>query len=75
MASIADTITMGFGSFGSVNDLPTLGYGIAAQAALPSDLFIASQGASGDTYSQSGSGDTYSHASNDDDFTQGGGIA
>lgn len=30
MASIATVVTMGFGSFGSVNLLPTLGYGIAA---------------------------------------------
>lgn len=27
-ASIATVVTMGFGSFGSVNLLPTLGYGI-----------------------------------------------
>lgn len=29
MASIATVVTMGYGSFGSVNLLPTLGYGIA----------------------------------------------
>lgn len=28
MASIATVVTMGYGSFGSVNLLPTLGYGI-----------------------------------------------
>lgn len=42
---------------------------------LGTQLFIATQGASGDTYSQSGSGDTYTQGANDDDFTQGGGIA
>jgi hypothetical protein len=30
MASPSTVITMGFGSFGSVNLLPTLGYGIGA---------------------------------------------
>lgn len=30
MASIATVVTMGFGSFGSVNLLPTIGYGIGA---------------------------------------------
>lgn len=29
MASIATVVTMGFGSFGSVNLLPTIGYGIS----------------------------------------------
>lgn len=75
MASVASTITLGFGAWGGVNDLPTLGYGLGAAPVLPSDLFIATQGASGDTYSQSASGDVYSQASDDDDFTQGGGIA
>lgn len=28
MASIATVVTMGYGSFGSINLLPTLGYGI-----------------------------------------------
>lgn len=32
MASIATVVTRGFGSFGSVNLLPTLGYGIGAAA-------------------------------------------
>ena len=35
MASIATVVTMGYGSFGSVNVLPTLGYGIGAE---PVDL-------------------------------------
>lgn len=30
MASIATVVTMGYGSFGSVNLIPTLGYGIGA---------------------------------------------
>lgn len=42
---------------------------------LGTQLFIATQGASGDTYSQSSSGDTYSQGARDDEFTQGGGIA
>lgn len=34
MASIATVVTMGFGSFGSVNLLPTLGYGVEEAAEL-----------------------------------------
>lgn len=34
MASIATVVTMGFGSFGSANLLPTLGYGISAPTPL-----------------------------------------
>jgi hypothetical protein len=30
MASIATVVTMGFGSFGSVNLVPTLGFGVGA---------------------------------------------
>lgn len=30
MASIATVVTQGFGTFGSVNLLPTIGYGIGA---------------------------------------------
>ena len=30
MASIATVVTMGYGSFGSVNLLPTIGYGIGS---------------------------------------------
>lgn len=37
MASIADVITMGYGSFGSVNDLPTLGYGLGVVVSNPFD--------------------------------------
>lgn len=33
MASIATVVTRGYGSFGSVNLLPTHGYGIGAEAA------------------------------------------
>lgn len=31
MASISTVVTMGYGSFGSVNVIPTLGYGAAAE--------------------------------------------
>lgn len=34
MASIATVVTMGFGSFGSVNLLPTIGYGISSAVAI-----------------------------------------
>jgi hypothetical protein len=38
MASIATVVTMGYGSFGSVNELPTLGYGIGEEEeSFPSD--------------------------------------
>lgn len=41
MASIATVVTMGYGSFGSVNLLPTIGYGIASAAADTTGPWIA----------------------------------
>lgn len=38
MASIATVVTMGYGTFGSANLLPTLGFGVGAEAAIVADL-------------------------------------
>lgn len=75
MASIATVVGMGYGSFGDLNTIPTLGYGSGSAPVLPDTLFISTSGASGDTYSRSASGDTYSRGADDDGFTKGGGKA
>lgn len=50
--------------------------GIAiAGVVLGTQLFIATQGASGDTYSNSATGDTYSKSGRADEFKKGGGKA
>ena len=38
MASPSTVLTLGFGSFGSINLLPTVGFGIGATISVPTDV-------------------------------------
>ena len=44
MASIATVVTMGFGTFGDVTLLPTLGYGIGEAAIIENRKWITLEG-------------------------------
>lgn len=72
MASISTVVTMGYGSFGSVNLLPTIGYGIQASV-VESTLNINTKGGRGDNVSKAGRSDV-SKGGDDDDINKAGGI-
>lgn len=72
MASISTVVTMGYGTFGLVNLLPTIGYGIQASV-VESTLYINTKLGRGDNVAKAGRADA-AKGGDDDDINKGGGI-